>query len=260
MKKIFICALIFYTTISHAQLIDGVLQSERGVTQLKFNLKHNYVIAEGDIILATKQDMRPGSVVVKSKTDRWENGIIPFKINNNLPVENQQNVLAAMIEWLNHTSIQFVNITNSQEAAYQDYIVFTAAPGTECSSYVGKHGGKQVIRLAPRCNVFNTVHEIGHALGLWHEQSRSDRDNYIRIAWENIAPEMLHNFEQHLNDGKDIGEYDYESLMHYGPHAFSTNGKQTIIPIKEGAEIGQRTHLSDKDIRTINTLYPKKKE
>ncbi|KAK6060712.1 shTK domain protein [Cooperia oncophora] len=50
-------------------------------------------------------------------------------------------------------------------------------------------------------------------------------------------------------------EYDYGSVMHYAPTAFSKNGKPTIEPRKKGVEIGQRHGFSELDLYKINKLY-----
>lgn len=65
-----------------------------------------------------------------------------------------------------------------------------------CWSYVGRRGGKQVLSLQRQgCVYHSTVqHELLHALGFNHEQTRSDRDNHIRVQWENISNGWLSLF------------------------------------------------------------------
>ena len=98
------------------------------------------------------------------------------------------------------------------------------------------------------------IHSIGHAVGLWDEQSRADRDKYVAIVWENIGPEFHHNFEIRVSGHERIRPYDYDSIMHAPRNAYSRNGTPTIIP-KEDLSIGQRTGLSTGDVFLINALY-----
>ncbi len=100
------------------------------------------------------------------------------------------------------------------------------------------------------------IHELMHSLGVWHEQSREDRDDYVTILYENIEDKKEGNFDQHITDGTDIGEYDYSSIMHYGEYAFSKNGQKTIVTIQPGVTIGQRDDMSDGDIAAIEYKYP----
>lgn len=59
------------------------------------------------------------------------------------------------------------------------------SPG--CWSYVGRRGGGQVVNLGRRCVQHGVAaHELLHALGFHHQQSASNRDDYVTIRWKNI--------------------------------------------------------------------------
>jgi hypothetical protein len=93
-----------------------------------------------------------------------------------------------------------------------------------------------------------------HALGFFHEHTRSDRDKYVTIKWGNIPSDWAHNFkkctERGCNDLK-VG-YDYGSVMHYGRNL---GGKEAIVPKDKNARIGQRQALSPKDLIGLNEHY-----
>ncbi|XP_022804316.1 zinc metalloproteinase nas-13-like, partial [Stylophora pistillata] len=106
-----------------------------------------------------------------------------------------------------------------------------------CASYVGRIGRRQQVYLARGCWYTGIVsHEIGHAIGFYHEQSRPDRDNYISINRVNIVSGRQSNFYKYSRWKIDsLGTpYDYGSLMHYRSTAFSKNGKPTIVVKKPG--------------------------
>lgn len=148
----------------------------------------------------------------------------------------------------------------------RDYILISGND-RGCFSNLGKIGGEQIINFYPHppntgCfRVISMVHEMFHALGFVHMQSSSDRDRYVRIMWDKIKPDMIGNFEKYGSNMVTSleHEYDYDSMMHYSRTAFSINNKSpTIIPLKDPyAQIGQRDHLSNKDISKLNKMYCK---
>ena len=109
-----------------------------------------------------------------------------------------------------------------------------------CRANIGMTiGAPTMIWLKETCSTGSTLHEVLHAMGFWHEQSRSDRDAFVEINTENIQDGFASQFTLR-SDINNVGPYDYDSIMHYSATAFTGNGRPTISSPRP---IGQRSTL-----------------
>lgn len=238
--------------------VDGVMVEFKSKDKLISFSKKDKEYSIGDMIFSSKQveafrrefsSEKGARTGLLNNSDYWPGGVVAYTINGGLP--NQGRVIDAINHWQNTTRIRFVLRTNQA-----DYIEFVQSDG--CSSFVGRQGGRQIINLADGCSVGNTIHEIGHALGLFHEQSRTDRNNFITINTGNVIPGLENNFTTYTDMGRSGFQFDvldFNSIMLYGSFDFSRNGLPTITRTDGSIYTVQRDNLSGGDIDAINRMY-----
>jgi uncharacterized protein (TIGR03437 family) len=241
-----VCALA-----SAAEVRSGVWRGR----QVFYKLIAGTPVAQGDILL-DNLDSDPGTGGSKGHRDAigrnlsrylWAGGVIPYVIDSELP--EQGRITGAIEHWNNNTPIRLVRRTDEA-----DYVRFRKHQDV-CSSFVGRLSGEQAINIADHCVEGAVIHEIGHAVGLFHEQSRTDRDFYLWLIDKNADKRELGNFAQALTAGEDLGGYDYASIMHYSTTAFSKNGRPVLATVPAGIPIGQLERLSPADIDAVKRMY-----
>ncbi|MDX2006041.1 MAG: M12 family metallopeptidase [Meiothermus sp.] len=280
-KQRFSLAAVALALVACGGLNPGVPQTPGSAAQApslsidgktyRYEVRDGRAIFEGDIVIGNVEDLervraqglfhdkeRKCLVFYCWNADRdyrWPGGVVPFVLDGSVTSAGAGGLTQqAMNLWQAATPVRFV-----QRTSQSDFVAFVVDPGIEgCGeSAVGRQGGRQEIRFKATCDFGRVAHEIGHALGLWHEQSREDRDRYIKVNLSNVREGLEHNFEKHVGDGLDIGAYDFDSIMHYGPNAFCKDPcpGPTLQTIPAGIAIGQRSRLSAGDIAAIRWLY-----
>ena len=177
----------------------------------------------------------------------YKNGsfVIRVQIDESYRNRSKKKIRTALKNLENRSKVIKFRISSSPPQNNQPYIHIKQT-GEGCWSWIGRtRGAKEGQELSldedSFCLNSSTIeHEVLHALGLFHEHTRQDRDSYIKINWDNVREGAEQNFEKDKN-GDTLGtEYDIDSVMHYGKDTFAKNDNGFVL---EG-------------IVSVNNIYP----
>ncbi len=236
-----------------------------------------WVLQIDDMLIPVDSGAKSGSCCTQ-----WTSGVVYYQFDANLSVDDGRPLSGnapgrraafrmATAAW--ESSVPGLSFVEGPGAGY--YIHVQSANGN--SSYLGMIA----LQFQPQTmNIYNwdyvsvIAHEIGHALGLVHEQSRSDRDTYVSVAYANIQDDREFNYDKDLGSTAH-GSYDYDSVMHYGRCSFWDDAAGTcgvhgytmdavavgaalvgMSAAEAEAAMGQRYHLSVGDVAGVNAMYP----
>lgn len=185
----------------------------------------------------------------------WPNGIIPYMFFDGQFSDNEKIFVMLMMEKIQNVScVRFTS--HDRETNYME--IRRESVYQPCHSFIGyRDTGAHELYLQNDCMDRNGIlHELTHAIGFYHEHNRYDRNDYVKIIFENIQKKYKHNFDKRpFKEQVLLGlGYDVTSVTHYPKNGFAINlTLPTIIPKYE--KTIQADGLSELDIKKINLLY-----
>nr|C9D7R3.1 RecName: Full=Astacin-like metalloprotease toxin 3; AltName: Full=Loxosceles astacin-like protease 3; Short=LALP3; Flags: Precursor [Loxosceles intermedia]ACV52011.1 astacin-like metalloprotease toxin 3 precursor [Loxosceles intermedia] len=183
----------------------------------------------------------------------WPDGVVIYEFTS---LRFYRKLIKRVMQHIaDNTCITFKERTNEK-----GYVNIYNGKLFTCFADMGYYPFKQRLSLGLGCRSFGAIlHELGHVLGLYHEQQRPDRDDYVIVYKDNIQTGALRDYEKRFeNNTRVIGPFDYDSIMIYGETDARKSGSVTMKVKKPGATLvnaSLKHELTALDIKKINTLY-----
>lgn len=244
--------------------VEVTIETPQGEQTVQATVRNGNVFLADDMLLGRAQDILPNSsnALCAKLTGgwKWPGGRVPYKLHPAFEVEPIRTMIRnGMVKWEETTNVFFSPATVWDA----NYVLITQVE-SGCYSYVGVIGGEQILNLGSNCFGAPTIaHELGHTLGYWHEQQRSDRDSYVSVYPNNVEDGKYKDNFAKWNDpeggcglnGQNLGSYDTSSIMHYNSYEFSKNGQPTILSLYGNPLIPEPENVSSTDAAKTYEQY-----
>lgn len=196
----------------------------------------------------------------KGKVSPWPSPVIPIVISEVYDNTSRDGILLGIRMLEANTCIRFV-----APMGFEPYVNITNGRGgcNAMPGYVNSPGYVSVVHLhSPECilRAGHVLHELLHVLGFYHEHQRHDRDQHVKIIYDNILPGHEVNFKKVYTETFGL-PYDVGSVMHYGARGFCADCSRNTIEairletLEQVHHMGQRLDMSAADVARVNRLY-----
>ncbi|MCX7603567.1 MAG: M12 family metallopeptidase [Bryobacteraceae bacterium] len=225
---------------------------------VSYEVYNGTVIAEGCVELGPAQLIleegsgRSGARAAFANplaSSRWPNQTIPYTIDSSVTSAMRTLIERAIAHWETRTPIRFTPRTS--QANYLR-IIRTDNP-INTAGGIGMIGGEQTMRLREDAPFAIVVHEIGHTVGLLHEQGRQDSHRYVQVQMDEVRKDefrQMYSFNSQM-----LGLYDLQSVMHYTKLGVTRLGNRTLETIPPGLEVYNPDGLSEADADSVARMY-----
>lgn len=268
-----------------------------GPMTIAYVVENGHAMHEGDVDLGPVSELRKLRGGAANLGDRWPNSTVYYRFDDDFTgltcgeamtdcVSARSKVRSTLEAMELKLPLRFIEDTGENA---DNYITFdwAAADSTfgGVSDSIGMDGGEQTIKFRSghlndpfnphwfetyhRQPTAGTIrHEVLHAVGLWHEQSRQDRAMFVAVDDDCIIDEKESQFE--IKSGAtSVGPYDFSSIMHYGATSYcdpwptilgpDPDGDgcvcKPMVPKVSGATIGGGARPAGFSIEDTNTIY-----
>lgn len=250
----------------------GKMKIRRGgrVREVTYTVRHGHAFYQNDLDLGPAPRTGVRSIAIRDLDARWPNNTIDFRFDGALFTSTTKTeIRAAMAEISRLTPIKFREGVQAGHPyiSYQDSTDFLVSYTTGLGPDGTAAGDETDVNIWSTHNRGVVMHELGHAFGLDHEQSRSDRDQFVTFY-----PGCSTDDSQFSIDSDDSYDrmtyYDLKSIMHYASNTFCEPGPGPMnclcLPLVEkGGDplngttgvIPGNAKLSPSDVRSITRMY-----
>uniref|UniRef100_A0A0K0EP91 Zinc metalloproteinase n=1 Tax=Strongyloides stercoralis TaxID=6248 RepID=A0A0K0EP91_STRER len=227
----------------------------------------NMMLEEAKLKLEAKESNKTGDdvdkeIINKLKKNRAYKKDSRYKWKFPIPYFIERGVEQTVVDNALRNIAKETCLTFQKSAPFNNRQGLRIFRGQGCYSFIGpiSDSKPQDVSIGRGCEWNGIVqHEVCHALGLFHEQSRPDRDDFLMINLNNVLPNQRHNYDKSsIASTETFGiPYDYGSHMQYDKKSFSFNNQLTMIPRNRDYlnTIGQFDKMQFNDIKLINSIY-----